>query len=113
MTALQADLAVVIGSQVHFTGWRLAVFDAMRRVRSSIILCAHRRALEYRWLASFKRDSEAMLVRGGLALALFVINVAKSTALDDSARRAFVRLVSERAFRICIISRVVVLRVQS
>ena len=54
-----------------------------------------------------------MLIRGRLALALFVINVAKSTALDDSARRAFVRLVSERAFRICIISRVVVLRVQS
>ena len=85
----------------------------MRRGRSGIILCAHWRALKYRWLASFKRDSEAMLVRGRLALALFVIDVAKSTALDDSTRRAFVRLMGERAFRICIISRVVVLRVQS
>ena len=113
MTALQADLAVVIGSQVHFTGWRLAVFNAMRWVRSGIILCAHRRALEYRWLTSLKRDSEAMLVRGGLALALFVIDVAKSAGLDYSTRRAFVRLMGERAFRICIIPRVVVLRVQS
>ena len=94
MTALQADLAVVIGCQVDFTGGRLPVFDTMRWVRSSIILCAHRRALEYRWLTSFKRDSEAMLVRGRLALALFVIDVAKSTALDDSATRAFIRLVS-------------------